>query len=335
MLTNSESASLLISRSANFTTNIKKMSHENWLENSWRERRRKNDVFSHILYSRNINMHCLSSNVVNLDPIEIQKYCILDRKKFRMKRTVKKVKEAKNEKCGFYFSFNPDDVFGAILKSCSRILNFFQMLTYIWGKGLTETTKHSIIGFFMVWEKNDTYKFLLVEMLEALVETLIGLNIVKLKDLFYAFKIRNLCNERENIIIMSLQIKLSKHYYKQENYFQLMHKNLDNFSLHTPSVGRGETWLRHKYQPIYCTVLGPQLYIHNHIVFYATGVLGSTAVDFSIKTALWNTMLLCCLTHGEQLCTHNSFFTIIPAQLQELVLDLVPFWLTLGSLGLD
>ncbi|KNZ49842.1 hypothetical protein VP01_474g1 [Puccinia sorghi] len=49
---------------------------------------------------------------------------------------------------------------------------------------------------------NGTNYTLLMGMLDPLVQILIGLNIVTLKDLFYDFKIRKLCNELQKIIVV-------------------------------------------------------------------------------------------------------------------------------------
>ena len=92
--------------------------------------------------------------------------------------------------------FNSDDLLGTIFKSCNIILNYafpnayLTWWTNLWGLRLTATTKHSIIDLFIFCKKNDTLKFLLVEILEPLIHCLIGFNMLKLKDLFYDLKVR-------------------------------------------------------------------------------------------------------------------------------------------------
>ncbi|KNZ61191.1 hypothetical protein VP01_1439g1 [Puccinia sorghi] len=68
------------------------------------------------------------------------------------------------------------------------------------------TAKHSIFGFVMCCEKNNIWKFPLVEMLEPLVQNLIGLNMVKLKDLFYDLKIFCTPDDRWHEATESIQL---------------------------------------------------------------------------------------------------------------------------------
>ncbi|KNZ51416.1 hypothetical protein VP01_3966g2 [Puccinia sorghi] len=75
---------------------------------------------------------------------------------------------------------NPDDVFGTIFKSCNRILNYGYPN---WGIiSSIRTFVHPPVAIYILnldhnnMMKNDIQKFLLVEMLEPLVQNLIGLN---------------------------------------------------------------------------------------------------------------------------------------------------------------